>query len=535
MLDQSIVMKGGILIDGTGKQPIPDSLIIISGNRIAQVGIVGEFDIPKHAKVIDTTGKTIIPSFIDSHTHFVLMGVRTITSLDLSKTKSISEVVNEVMSKIKDLPEGTWLTGHGWDESSWKEKRYPTKNDLDPISPENPVVLTPCYGHLMTVNTQALKLAKITKETLDPSGGRIDRDPVTNEPTGILREEAMDLINAVKLSPSKEVALSGIKQACNIVLSQGCASVHDLESDSTAISTYQTAFEKGNLKTRVYVMPEARFTETMLEGLEALGVRTLFGNDFLKLGSIKMYIDGSMGARTAVFSEPYADEPSTNGIFAISTEELEQRVLRAHKLGMQVAIHAIGDKAIETALNAIEFALEKVPRRNHRHRIEHCEVLTEKLIQRIKELGIVLSMQPNFVGEWGQPGGMYEQRLGSNRLNLCNPYKQLLDENITVAFGSDCGYCPPWPFNPIFGLWSAVNHPIEKSRISLEEAVKCYTLNGAFASFEENIKGSIEPGKLADITILSEDLTSLPNEVIKDVKVVLTMLDGKIQWRANGI
>jgi len=461
------------------------------------------------------------------------MGVRTITTLDLSMTKSISEVVNKVRIKIKDLSNGAWLTGHGWDESSWNEKRYPTKNDLDPISPENPVVLTPYYGHLMTVNTQALELAKITKETPDPSGGTIDRDPITNEATGVLREEAMDLIDAVKPSTTKEVALSGIKKACEIVLSQGCASIHELESDSTAISTYQTALEKGILKTRVYVMPEARFTETMLEGLEALGVRTLFGNNFLKLGSVKMYLDGSMGARTAVFSESYADEQSTTGIFTISPEELEQRVLRAHKLGMQVAIHAIGDRAIEEALNAIEMALKKVPKKNHRHRIEHCEVLTERLIQRIKELGVVLSMQPNFIGEWGQPGGMYEQRLGPNRLKLCNPYKQLLNERITVAFGSDCGYCPPWPFNPIYGIYSAVNHPIGESCISLEDAVKCYTLNGAYASFEENFKGSIEPGKLADITILSEDLTSLSSQDIKDVKVELTMIDGMIQWKAE--
>lgn len=533
MLDRPIVIKGGMLIDGTGKLPVPDSLIIIYRNKIAEVGVVGEVNIPKNARIFDIKGKTVIPSFIDSHTHFILMGVRTLTTLDLSKTKSVSELVNMVRKRVKDLPKGTWLTGHGWDESSWKEKRYPDKNDLDPISPENPVVLTPYYGHMMTVNTRALELAKITEETLDPSGGKIDRDQVTNEATGILREEAIDLIDAVRPSPTKELALSGIEKACNIVLSQGCASVHELESDSTAISMYQTALQKGILKTRIYVMPEVRFKETMLEGVEALGVRTLFGNDFLRLGSVKMFLDGSMGARTAIFSEPYSDEPTTTGIFVISTEKLEQRVLRAHKLGMQVAIHAIGDKAIEEALNAIEVALETAPKKNHRHRIEHCEVLTESLIQRIKDLGVVLSMQPNFIGEWGQPGGMYEQRLGSNRLKWCNPYKRLLDENIVVAFGSDCGYCPPWPFNPIYGIWSAVNHPIEESRISLEEAVKCYTLNGAYASFEDNIKGSIEPGKLADITILSEDLSSLPSEDIKDVKVELTMIDGKILWRAD--
>ncbi|MFX0207817.1 MAG: amidohydrolase, partial [Candidatus Hodarchaeota archaeon] len=210
-----------------------------------------------------------------------------------------------------------------------------------------------------------------------------------------------------------------------------------------------------------------------------------------------------------------------------------KRVLRAHKLGMQVAIHAIGDKAIDEALNAIETALLHEPRKNHRHRIEHCEVINEDQILRIKQLGIVASMQPNFVGEWGNYGGMYEQRLGSQRFKLHNPYRKLFDEGIPLAFGSDCGYCPPWPFNPIFGIWSAVNHPIRENRISLVEAIKCYTLNGAYASFEEDIKGSIEPGKLADITILSEDLSLISPKNLLDVKVEMTIVNGKIQWRAK--
>jgi predicted amidohydrolase YtcJ len=533
MFEAPIIIKGGTLIDGTGKPPIPDSLIIVSGSKITNVGFIGDLEYPKSSKIIDATGKTVIPSFIDSHTHFILMGVRTLTTLDLSRTKSISDVVDQVRTRVTGLPKDTWLTGHGWDESGWIEKRYPTKDDLDPISPDNPVVLTPYYGHLTVVNTRALELAKITKETSDPPGGKIDRNPITNEITGVLREEAMEMIDAVKPPITKETSLSGIKKACEIVLSQGCASIHELESDSEKINTYQTALEKGILKIRAYVMPEARFTELMLDGLEAIGVKTNFGNDFLKIGAVKIYIDGSMGSRTAAFSESYTDDSSTRGIFSISPEELEKRVLRAHKLGMQVAIHAIGDRGIEEALNAIEKALKLIPRKNHRHRIEHLEVLTEEQILRIKRLGVVASVQPNFIGEWGQPGGMYEQRLGSTRLKLCNPFRRLLDEGIVVAFGSDCGYCPPWPFNPLYGLWAAINHPIEESRLSLKEAVKCYTLNGAYASFEEKIKGSIEPGKLADITILSKDLTSINSQNIKDVKTELTMVDGCIQWRIN--
>ncbi|MFX0077009.1 MAG: amidohydrolase [Candidatus Hermodarchaeota archaeon] len=533
MLESHIIIKGGTLIDGTGEPPIPNCIIIVSGSKIVKVGLIGDLEIPKQSKIIDATGKTIIPSFIDSHTHFILMGVRTLTMLDLSKTESISDVMERVKTRLIGLPKDTWLSCHGWDESNWKEKRYPSKFDLDNVAPDNPVILTPYYGHLMVVNSRVLKLANITNDTPDPRGGKIDKDPRTNETTGVLREEAMEMIEAIKPPISKKTSLLGLQKACEIVLSHGCASIHELESDSIKISIYQTALEKGILKTRVYVMPEARFTETMLDGIEALGVRTGFGNDFLKIGAVKIYIDGSMGSRTAVFSEPYSDDYSTQGIFSISLEELEKRVLRVHRLGMQVAIHAIGDRGIEEALNAIEIALNQYPRKNHRHRIEHCEVLTEDQILRIKRLGVVTSVQPNFLGEWGQPRGMYEQRLGLTRLQLCNPYRKLLDEGIKVAFGSDCGYCPPWPFDPMYGIWAAVNHPIEENSISLEEAIQCYTLNGAYASFEENIKGSIEPGKLADITILSQDLTTIPSYEIKNIKAELTMINGQIQWKAN--
>ncbi|MFX1517889.1 MAG: amidohydrolase [Promethearchaeota archaeon] len=533
MKKQSIILTGGTLIDGTGALPIPNTTIVVTGSQITDVGPSEKVNIPKDAKIIPVKGKTVIPSFIDSHTHFILMGVRTISTLDLSNTKSIAEVIDQVGRRLSEIPAGNWLTGHGWDESAWPEKRYPTKEDLDPVSPNNPVILTPCYGHLMVANSHALDLAEITRETPDPPGGKIDHDPKADDTTGILREEAMDLIEAVKPPTTKKESLSGLQKACEIALSWGCASIHDLGSDATDINTYQTALENGVLKVRAYIMPDAQFSDEMLDGLETLGIRTRFGNDFLRIGSIKFYIDGSMGARTAVFSEPYADETSTYGIFAVSPDILKERVIRAHKLGMQIAIHAIGDRAIEVALDAIEAAIEEDPRSDHRHRIEHCEILTEEQLTRIKQLGVIPAMQPNFVGEWGQPGGMYEQRLGVNRLKFCNPYRKLLDEGIKVAFGSDCGYCPPWPFNPIYGLWAAVNHPIQENRVSIEDAVKCYTLNGAYASFDEDIKGSIEPGKLADIAVLSEDLLAYPPEKIKDVKVELTIVNGKILWKAS--
>jgi predicted amidohydrolase YtcJ len=536
LFERPIVITNGTLIDGTGTPPIENSVVVTFGSKIIGAGTIGEIDVPENAKLIDAKGKTVIPGFIDSHAHFVLMGLKVLTELDLSMTRSIPEVVGQVRTKLTELPKGTWLKAHGWDESNWIEKRHPTKKDLDPVSPDHPVVLTPYYWHTITVNSKALELAKIDVEekTPDPSGGKIERDP-TGEATGILKEEAMKLIDNAQPPLTESLAMKAIQKACEIVLRWGCTSIHELASPNSKLSTYQTAFEKGFLTVRAYVLPATKYIDNLLDGLSILGIKTYFGNEFFRLGSVKIWFDGAMGSHTAVFSEPYADDPATSGFYTISPEELNSTVMRAHKLGMQVAIHAIGDKAIEEALDAIEIALEDegYPRKDHRHRIEHCEVIKEDQIRRMKRLGVVAAVQPNFVGEWEHPGGMYEQRLGAERLKLCNPFRKLLDEGVKVTFGTDCGYCPPFPFNPLYGLWSAVCHPIKEYSIKLEEAVKCYTLNGAYASFEEDIKGSIEPGKLADIAILSEDLTAIPAERIKNVKVDLTMVGGKIQWRGE--
>jgi len=533
MSERPIAIVGGTIIDGTGQPPIPDGAVVTRGSRIVAVGSRKDIAIPEGAEIIKAEGRTVMPGFIDSHTHFILLGVRTLTTLDLSKTRSLAEVLELIEARAPEIPEGAWLEGHGWDESGWPERRYPTKWDLDQVSPEVPVVLTPYYGHLVAVNSAALEAANVSKDTPDPPGGEVVKDPETGEPTGILRDEAIRLIAEVSPPTTRELSLRGLREACDIALRWGCTSIHELDADAVQLSTYQTARGDGSLRVRAYVMPTARFTEEIIDSLGALGMSTGFGDEYYRIGAAKIFIDGSMGARTAVFTEPYEDDPSTKGLFTISPEELNSRVSKAHGYGMQVTIHAIGDGGIETALDAYEAALEENPREDHRHRIEHCEILTEEQIRRIKRLGVVPSMQPNFAGEWGGPGGMYDQRLGSERLRMNNPYRRLLDEGIRVAFGSDCGYCPPWPMNPLYGLWAAVKHPIEGSGISLEEAVRGYTLDAAYASFEEGIKGSLEPGKLADIAILSRDIEAINPDEIKDVTVDLTIVGGKIEYRSS--
>jgi len=521
-LRRAKVVSGGTLIDGTGKPPIKDSAVVILGSTIIEVGRAEGVDIPKDAEVIDAKGKTVLPGLIDCHTHFIGMGVRTLTTLNLSQTKSVSEAVNLVKSRLTEMPKGAWLTGRGWDESKWVERRYVTKWDIDSVSPDNPVNLTRVCGHLTTLNSEALKLAKITKDTPDPPGGKIDKDPVTREPTGVLKD-ASRLIAGLTPPQTMEMTLKGVRKACEIALSLGCTGSHDAGTSGSGFSAYQTCMEDGSLTVRSYAMPRG---DWVLSVFENAGIRTGFGNDLLKIGPAKFLIDGSMGAHTAALFEPYADEPSTNGIFTTPPERLKEMVMKVHKLGMQIAIHAIGDRGIEETLNALEAAIEEDPREDHRHRIEHCEVLHDDQIARIKRLGIIPSMQPNFVGEWSGLGGMYETRLGPDRLKLNNPYRRLLDDDIRLAFGSDC-----MPFNPIYGLWSAINHPIEKSRISLLEAVRGFTLDAAYSAFEEKIKGSLEPGKLADIVILSKDLTMMPPEKIMDAKVDATIVGGTVLYK----
>lgn len=514
-----LAIVGGRIIDGTGKQPIEEGVVIIDGSRIKSVGRRGEVEIPRDAEVIDASGKTILPGLIDAHTHFLMMGLRILRYVDLSRARSLEEGLDLVRKRVEETPAGEWVLGRGWDESLWPERRYITKEDLDPFSMDNPIMLVRICGHLISINSKALELAGITGDTPNPPGGLIDKGP-DGEPTGILRD-ARELVEGVIPPPTREEALEGLRRACELALRLGCTSVHDAGVRPFALEVYQRASEEGILKVRVYLM----LAEEASEAAERLGIKTGFGDEMLRIGPIKLLVDGSMGARTATLFEPYADDPSTRGIYTMAPKELWRRIKEAHRSGFQLAVHAIGDRGIEEVINAIEEALRENPRRDHRHRIEHCEVLTPNQIERIREFNLIASMQPNFVGNWSGPGGMYETRLGPERLRRNNPYRALVDEGVHVAFGSDC-----MPFHPLYGIWSAVNHPIRESRITVVEAVKCYTLESAYSSFEEEIKGSIEPGKLADITIVDGDMIEEP-EKIRDMQIYVTIVGGEILYR----
>ncbi|MFA5868883.1 MAG: amidohydrolase [Candidatus Bathyarchaeia archaeon] len=512
-------MTGGTLIDGTGRPPIKDSIVVMQGDYILAAGKKGKIEIPKGAEVYDVSGMTVVPGFIDSHCHFFWMGISMIREVQLRDTPTLDAAMTRLGERAKSTKKGEWILGRGWDESKWPENRYPTKEDLDAVSKAHPIMIVRICGHMVILNSAALKIAGVTGKTPQPEGGHVDMGEDC-EPTGILRD-CRHLVEPYIPPVTEETAVEGLKKASDHALTLGCTSIGDAGLGAEALKAYQTALARGVLKTRAYLF----LNETVQKQSYETGIRTGFGNDMIKIGPTKLLMDGSLGARTAALFEPYTDEPSTKGLLMMPPEVLDEKAKAAHRHGNQLAIHAIGDYAIECVINSIQAALKDKPRKDHRHRIEHCEILTAGQIERIKELGIIPAVQPNFVGEWAGPGSMYEQRLGEDRNRLNNPYRILIDEGVTVAFGSD-----GMPFNPIYGVWSAVNHGIKDARITLVEAVRCYTLNGAYASFEEEIKGSVETGKLADVAVIDRDLTETAPEDIRDAKVYMTIVGGNILY-----
>jgi len=488
--------------------------VAVCGNKIVFVGSneAAKNFIGESTRVIDLDGKVLLPGFIDAHTHFLQAGLM-LDMVDLREAKSLSEALEKVRERASKTPKGEFVIGFNWDESKWPEKRYINRKDLDKVTANHMVALVRIDGHMISVNTLVLKLIKIPS---DKRGVEVDD---RGEPTGVLKEEAADYVKS--LSPSDPKSLrNALEKITEYAHKLGVTSVHDTV-DANSIAAYLSALKDGKLKIRVYL----NFTEEFLDHVLKTGLSTGFGNDMLRLGALKLFSDGSIGSRTAALSGEFADQPGNKGMLIYGKGKLEEIVAKAHKGGIQVAIHAIGDRAIELTLNAIEGALKVTPRKDHRHRVEHMELVTDEQIRRVVEFGIVASMQPNFIGEWGLPGEMYERRLGRNWVEKNNPYRKILDEGAVIAFGSDC-----MPFSPLYGIHWAVNAPMESQRISVHEAIKCYTKNAAHASFEERTKGSVEEGKLADMVVLSENPYENTNR-IRDIEVAMTIQDGEIVYR----
>lgn len=524
MLETSLVILNANVITLNPKQPRAGAIAVQNG-KIVAVGSSNE--IRKHinaeTKVIDARKRTIVPGLVDCHTHMTGFG-QFLQTLNLRNVGSIGEMQQKLREHVQKNPEKTWILGGRWDHERSSEKRYPTCWDLDEAVPDKPVLLIRVCGHVGVANSKALKLAGITKRT-QVDGGKIDLDDVSFEPTGILRENALGLIWKIVPKPTEEELEKACILACRTAVEAGLTGVHWLLGSTNEIRILQKLFSENKLPLRVYLGVPVNF----LDELTDLGFTTCFGNDIIKIGFVKILADGSLGGRTAALTQPYTDKPETCGIMLYTQRKLNGLVLKAHRAGLQLAIHAIGDRAMEAVLKAYEKALIRFPRENHRHRIEHCSVLNPELIKRMKRSNVIASVQPHFIVSdfWAI------DRVGEKRARWVYPFKTLLQRGLIVASGSDC---PVENISPILGIWAATaRKTFPEESLTAEEALATYTANAAYASFDENKKGTIQVGKFADLTILSDDALAVSPEKIKDIAVEMTIVAGKVVYATKSL
>lgn len=517
-----LVLTDGNILTMNSVQPSAEA-IAIKNDRIMKVGTNTEMSslIGEATKVINLQGKTVVPGLTDSHIHVGDFG-KFLTWLNLNEADSIKAVQQKIRERTQKIPKGRWIIGSGWNHASFAEQRYLNFRDLDEVSLDNPVILFHQCGRVCVVNSKALESAGVTKETVSPSGGTIEKDPETGEPTGILRENATDLVWTIIPEPSEEEIIESAGLACQKIVEAGVTSIHWIFTSATELAVIQKLQAENRLPLRVYLIAPANILDQLDASLMDLDDETE-----KRLG-IKVFVDGSLAARTAALTEPYVDDQTTTGQLLYSRKELNRLVARAHKANFRLVMHAMGDKAISMALDAIEKALREVPRKDHRYRLEHASVLNGELIRRIKDLGIIVSVQPKCViSEFAMWSAV--ERLGSERARLLYPLKTLIKKGIRIIGGSDC---PMEPLNPMQGIQAAVTRQYyPEEQITVDEALQMYTTNPAHSSFEDSTKGSIKEGKLADLTVLSDDPRSVPSNEIGDITVNLTIVGGKIVYQ----
>jgi len=490
--------------------------VAISNGKIVDVG--ADQQILNYAtddtKIIDLNGHTVVPGLIDCHVHMLDFG-QSLRQLDLRHVGSIKEMQSKLREYACSQRHG-WILGRRWDQDRFYEKRYPSRWDLDTVVNDRPVFLTRVCGHIGVVNSKALELAGINSE-MSLFNRQIDKDGETGELTGILREESLELVHHVIPKLSSEEIEESCLLACHRAVEAGLTSVNWIVSSTEELRTIQKLDSEGQLPIKVYI----GFPVEFLDHLTGLGLLTGLGSNKIKIGFIKVLADGSLGGHTAALHQPYNDQPDTRGIMLYTQRKLNKIIHDAHRAGLQMAVHAIGDRALSAALKAFRRAFKKSPRNDSRHRIEHCSVLNPTLIKAMSSLGIIASVQPHFVVSdfW------VTKRVGEERARWVYPFKSLIHEGITVAAGSDC---PVEPINPLLGMWAAMTRTDSyDENVTAEEALRMYTLNAAYASFQEDKKGSIEAGKFADFTVLSDDPCVVSPEKIKEIVVEMVIIDGK--------
>ena len=518
-----LALMGGNVLTMNPSQPYAEA-IAIKDDRIVKVGTNEAISrwIGKNTKGISLNGKTVVPGFIDTHIHVADFG-RFLTWLDLCDVKSIKEMQNSLRKRTQKTVRGKWIIGRGWDQNCFAEKRLPTRADLDEASPDNPAILYHQREQMCVVNSRALELAGITKQTNAPQGGTADKNEDTAELTGILRDDATNLVWKVIPEPNEEELVEAAGLACEKIVEVGVTSVHWMVLSSVEVSIIQKLQAQNRLPLRVYVIIPANLLDSVLGSR----LHKDSAGNAIRVGGSVIFADGYLAARTAALFQPYNDSPATSGSLLCTQEELNASAVKIHEANLQLVIHAMGDKAVSAALTTIEETSMEAPTGDFRNRIEQAAVLNEGLLRRMKKQKVIVSVQPRVIESefsvWSAT-----DHLGYERARRLYPLKTLLKEGIRVIGGSDC---PMEPLSPLLGIQVAVAREFfPEERITVDDALRLYTVNAAYASSEENIKGSIEAGKLADITVLSHDPHAVPPSEIGDIKVEMTIVGGRVVY-----
>ena len=492
-------------------------------------------------QTLDLNGRTAIPGLTDTHVHLSEKGTAEMELVDCrdfyTDVHSVSDILERLARRAAETPKGSWIVAHGspMQDFRLKDKRFPNKHDLDGAIPDHLVSIS--FGaHITIGNSKALAAANITRDTRDPAGGHIIRDPQTGEPTGELHERAQLILKKVAPEFNYLQLKDGIVFALNQCLERGVTTVHDIVRYAEPVRAYQELYREGRMHARVSILP--RVIESMIESksLIELGLITGFGNEWLRIGGVKMSIDGGITGRNACFYDPYEDDEHNHGIIRIEQDELNETVKKCHDAGLRCCVHAIGDRAFDMALNAYENAVGQSPRKDHRHRIEHMGnwLSTPERMERMVRSGIIAI--PNIaIGYY--VGDAILDCVGEKRLTKAFPFRTLLKNGVIIAGGSDSpGY---WPVDPLRDIAACVSRKmrwgdvwVPEERISVAEAFAMHTTTASWVGFEENDKGTLEPGKLADVAVLAEDPFEIQPERIKDLKVEMTLVGGELKYQA---